>query len=131
MTLQIQNIGVALDLVVRQGVDLTLTDTITMGEGGQPFDLTGCAIEADVRKSVTDEALIASFVVDIAPDPTTGTYTCTLPGSVSRTMRAGSSIESPESGYVWDSRLKLPDGRKIPLYYGRLRVQAAVTRRAP
>lgn len=124
----IEQVGERLDLTVRQGSTLgPFLHELTYNDG-TPFDLTGCIVRGQVRKTALSTEVIANFVITMAPDLTEGWYTFEIPATVTETIVAGASANAPESSYVWDSEMQLPGGRVVPLYYGAFRLPAEVTR---
>lgn len=128
----LRQLGSRLDIEVRQGSTLgpyrnTLLRQIDETTQ-EPFDLTGCKVRAYVRKNLTDVEEVARFWIQIAADPMLGYFDFGLAASVTAELTASGSLASPESTYLWDCEVELPDGRVIPLNYGALRIQAEVTR---
>ena len=122
------NIGTRLDLVVRQGSTLGPYRHKLTKADGTPFDLNGCTIRGQVRRTFSSEKDVVSFLISMADDPTQGYYEFELTADQTRDMAVGDALNSPESTYVWDSELELPGGRIIPLYYGQLRLHPEVTK---
>lgn len=125
----LSNIGTRLDLQVRQGSTLgPYRHILKRGSTGELLDLTGCQVRAQVRRTPASPEVAATFEIRVAADPTVGYYDFWLPADVTEAMEVGEQMGSPESVYVWDSELELPDGRVVPLYYGALRLQPEVTK---
>lgn len=130
----LRNIGERLDHEVRQGSTLgpyrhqLWRVKPSTGVTGVPFDLTGCQVRGQVRRTAAAEEVTAELDIEIAIDPTDGYYDYTISDEITADMEVGPAIGSPLSTYVFDTELELPDGRVVPLLYGALRLQPEVTK---
>lgn len=128
------NIGERLDLEVRQGSTLGPYRNQLYHKREQPsdplepLDLTDAIIRGQVRKTATDDAVVAEFQITIAADPTQGYYDFGISAAVTAAIPAGVSMAAKDSVYYWDTECELPSGRVLPLHYGALRIQAEATR---
>lgn len=110
-----------LNLYIEQGADFVLP--IVYREDGEPVDLTGATIEAQLREKVNSaNALIslgtASGTISIVP----------LEGRVIMRIDAAQTENFKIYRGVWDMRVTMPDGERFRLLTGEFEVGRGVTR---
>lgn len=126
-TQKIEQLGTKLDIDVRRGVTFgPVVHELLYGDAS-PVDLTGYAFRGQIRRNEMSANVIASFTFS-APEADLGRYEFSLPDEVTSALQAGLSMGAPQSQYRYDTEMESPSGEVTPLLYGRLRVQADVTR---
>jgi hypothetical protein len=108
-----------LNLTIRQGADFSITLALK-GPDGQPVDLTGYSVAAQVRKTPATTTPTATFTCGI-PSPTQGLI------SVSLSHDTTAALTAPDVGY-WDLFLTAPGGTRLCLVAGSVTVSPSITR---
>jgi hypothetical protein len=105
-------------LNVYQGDDYTAVVSVTDLDG-QPIDLTGYTLSAEVRRDVADRSSTAPAC----------TFTTTVSGNeVQLELAHAVTASLAEQLYVWDLQSIAPSGRYFTLVDGTLVVRKEVTR---
>ena len=84
-------------------VNLTLLDAF-----GNPINLTGCTMTADIKKTNQTSTVAASFTATLV-DATAGMITLSLPAA-SNTLTSGANATDPAGQYVWDLKVVTTGG---------------------
>jgi hypothetical protein len=125
---EITNVGVEVDLKLRQGADFATTLTFTNADGSV-VDLTGCMLAAQIRRRPRDNApAVASFALSIASPATLGTASMSMSAATTARIVCGDSIDDDASKYVWDLELTDANGLVSSPLHGKLYLFREVTR---
>ena len=121
------NLGLELNLQIRQGVTLgpvvlTLTDA-----DGAPIDLTGSQFRGQIRKTRGSATAVAEFTFTTT-DPLVGKVSFGLADDVSATIPCGETTRDPLSQYVYDILMDDISGTTFPVMYGTVSILKGVTR---
>lgn len=127
MTITLGDIGERIDLRIRQGATFGPHRFTMKNSDNTPFDLTGCTIRGQIRKEPGSPTAALSLACTIIDAPT-GIYELEIADTATMALRAGLTMEAPESRYYWDLELLDTGGRVTPLYYGDVQVFREVTR---
>ena len=119
--------GVSLDLLIRQGADLSFAVTLKSPDGS-PVNLTGCLLRGCIRRKPHSPLIVATPVVAILAPAAEGKFTVSLPASVTVGLPAGDNETEEKSRYVWDLELVDSLGLVVPVFYGVARVFREVTK---
>jgi hypothetical protein len=101
---------------------------------GAYLDLTNHVIKAQVRKSESDESVMAEFTPTLAAQSgaTLGGCLLTLSGletaAVQATHASGRTLDSKCPNWVWDVQITAPGGLVDTYLKGKVRCEAQVTR---
>lgn len=133
-TKRIEILGGKQDFDIRRGItfgpfqhQLTVLDSSTVPPTSVPLDLTGYEFRGQIRRSERSSSVIAEFSFDNY-DPANGEYEFWLSDEQTSALPAGSTMGAAQSNYVYDIEMESPDGDVTSLLYGKIRVQAEVTR---
>ena len=121
------NLGLELNLQIRQGVTLgpvvlTLTDA-----DGAPIDLTGSQFRGQIRKTRGATTVAGEFEFNIL-DPLAGKVSVDISEAVSLAIPCGETTRDPLSQYVYDILMDNISGVPFPVMYGTVYVLKGVTR---
>lgn len=121
------NLGLELNLQIRQGatlgpVVLTLTDA-----AGVPIDLTGSQFRGQIRKTRGATAVVGDFEFNIL-EPLAGKVAIDVTEAVSLAIPCGETTRDPLSQYVYDILMDDISGVPFPVMYGTVSVLKGVTR---
>lgn len=116
------------DLDLKQGATLRVEHTITSPDGTAPFDLTGCTLRGQVRKTALASTPVASFNTQINTPATAGVYQFWLTDEQTAAIPCGENPGDEESRYVYDIELEEPGGDVRCVLEGTIFVIAGVTR---
>lgn len=125
-TLNLGDLGQRINILVRAGVDIEPMQFTLENADGTLVDVTGASVLAHIRKSVSDVAPTAQFVV-VVESPL---VTLTLPAAVVADLQPGVDARDETGLYGWDCRIVFPDTSARWLAWGDLRVVQAYTRSA-
>lgn len=124
--------GARLDLVIRQGatfgphcLQLFNPDNAPLNPG-QPVDLTGCTLRAQLRRTALGQ-LLATFECTIV-DAVQGRVDLQLDAATTAAITCGESPRDPLSRAVWDLELHDSLSRVIPLAWGTVSLFREATR---
>jgi hypothetical protein len=133
-TKRIEILGGKQDFDIRRGItfgpfqhQLTVLDSSTVPPTAVPLDLTGYEFRGQIRRNERSSSVIAEFSFDNY-DPVNGEYEFWLSDEQTSVLPAGSTMGAAQSNYVYDIEMESPDGDVTSLLYGKIRVQAEVTR---
>lgn len=107
-----------LDFRVEQGATPAWQFTIRHASGGQPFDLTGCTIRAQVKGTINDALPLASLTATIV-DQYNGVVILSFSKAESAKLNVGR--------VVWDAFMETAEGYVLKLLYGEMTVIRKVT----
>ncbi len=105
--------GDSFDLPVR------LRQKLINGSLGDPVDLTGCTVDAEIRSTEDEAGVVATFGCDLDADPTTGIVTLSLTKVETAALTGGG---------VWDMQITFPDGKTQTYLAGKVYLTKDVTR---
>lgn len=121
--------GAELDLLVRQGATFGPVTIQAKDNMGNPIDLTGATIRAQIRKTAYDTLYPGATCTCTITDAVNGYYELSIPATVTALLDADVADETAEdSTYVWDMEVQLSTGRVIALTYGKVNVFREVTK---
>lgn len=121
------SIGTKLNLLIKQGSTFGPHTVTVTDAGGDPLDLTGADVRAQLRRHALDVDVVAAFDVALAADPTTGAFTFGLSDEATAAIVTGELPEKPASKFVWDLEVEV-GGTVMPVFYGDVTVFREVTR---
>lgn len=134
---RIGSFGSPVDIDLSQGTDFPVTLTIrnpstinpVTGEKilGTPVNLTGCQIEAQIRRRALDSGVLAIFEATIV-NAVGGVVSLKLDSIVTTSIKAGETLKDALSNAVWDAKLIDSLGFKSPVCYGDVLILRTVTR---
>jgi hypothetical protein len=117
----IGTIGDELDLLIKQGSVFGPMIVDLVNPDNSPVDLTGCTIRANMRWK--DHTATPAIAFDISYiDRVNGQFSFGLTATVTEDLKAGKTVDSTDSRYLWDLELVDSTGRPIPYFYGVARV---------
>lgn len=126
----VSTLGATLTLELSQGASFSQTLRL-LDRDAAIIDLTGCVARAQVRRTATAAAVIATFGIAFAADRTTGQLTLSLTDEVTAAMTTGPKLRSAASRYFWDLELETASGDVYRVAGGALYLEPEVTRSAP
>lgn len=107
------------NLTVDQGSTFSARVSIA-GDNGQPYDLSGYTVFADVRKSPTSANTSASFTCSISEPPTTGEVVLLMTDEETAAIKAGR--------YMYDLIIEDQFGARFRAIEGVVTVTPSITR---
>jgi len=126
MSASIGVIGEYCELLIRQGADFWVTETLTQPDGS-PVDLTGCICRGQIRRTPASTEIAAELSFTVA-DPPSGVVVWGLDNAQTAALEAGDTLRDTASRYAYDMELQDAAGRVIPWRYGPALVHREVTR---
>ena len=109
------NIGVELNLEIKQGVDFAIEVDLTLLNDGSVFDLTPFSHVAHLRKRAFAEP-VQSFVCTV---PIPGRLRFAMPHAETALLTCGAEMDTKKSSYVWDHEfIRISDGIVTPGFFG-------------
>ncbi len=120
--------GAALDLLIRQGATVG-PNSCTLKDGtGDPIDITGATVRAQIRLT-PDAVTAAATAVCTLVTPAAGVFTWHFTAAETTALTCSVIDENePESLYYWDMELLKADATVVPLLYGDVRVFREITK---
>lgn len=120
--------GAQLDLIVKQGATLGPNTTTLLDGVGDPIDLTGCTVRAQIRKT-PDAATIACTAVCTLVTPASGIFSWSFTAAETTALTCSTVDENEAASlYYWDMELLKADSTVVPLLYGDVRVFREITK---
>jgi hypothetical protein len=116
------------DLDLKQGATLRVQHTLTNAAGTAPFDLTGCQVRGQVRKTPLATTVVQSFQAQVETPATAGIYTFWLTDEQTAAIPCGEKPGDDASQYVYDIEIEEPGGDVRCVLEGKISVIAGVTR---
>lgn len=116
------------DLDLKQGATLRVEHTLTNADGTTPFDLTGCLVRGQVRKTALATTAVQSFNTQISSPATDGVYSFWLTDEQTAAITCGEKPGEDASQYVYDIEIEEPSGDVRCVLEGKISVIAGVTR---
>ncbi len=120
--------GEILDVDMKQGATLSVEHTLTNPAGTGRFDLTGCQLRGQVRKTALSSTVVASFNTSINSPATAGVYQFWLTDEQTAAIPCGEKPTEDASQYVYDIEIEEPNGDVRCVLEGRIFVIAGITR---
>ena len=109
------NIGVELNLEIKQGSDFAIEVDFTNSADDSVFDLTPFTHVAHLRKKPFATP-VQSFV---CTSPIPGRLRFAMTHTTTALLTCGSELDSAKSSYVWDHEMvRTSDGTITPCFYG-------------
>lgn len=120
--------GARLDLLVRQGATLGPNSTTLRDGAGDPIDITGATLRAQIR--ITPDAVTAAATaVCTITNAAGGVFTWEFSAAETTALTCSVVDENePESLYYWDLEMLKADTTVVPLLYGDVRVFREITK---
>lgn len=107
------NIGLELNLRIKQGADFTIDVECTQND--LPFDLSPYSHVARLRK----RPFATPVQTFVCSSPVVGTLRFHMDQATTALLKCGPNLDDPASSYVWDHEMILiSSGVKIPGFYG-------------
>ena len=119
--------GALQDLDLKQGATLRVEHTLTNTDG-TPFDLTGCQVRGQVRKSALSTPVIQTINTQVQSPATGGVYEFWLTDEQTQAIPCGEKPSDVASQYVYDIEVEEPSGDVRCVLEGKIFVIAGVTR---
>ena len=126
MAEELGSVGEEYDLLIRQGQTYALEVTLEK-ENGDAYDLTGCSVQAHVRRRARDTALVVAPTCTVT-DAATGKFRLSLTATQTAALTCGDTLYDASSQYVYDVELVAADTSIVPVMWGKVRVHREVTR---
>ena len=121
--------GANLDILIRQGATFGPVIARLKDNNGNPVNITGCTLRAQIRKTPTSTLVDGATAVFDITDPANGIFTFEFTAEVTTLLTADSESETaPASIYVWDMEMQDSSGRVTALVYGKVNVFREVTK---
>lgn len=124
-TLTIGDIGVEVDLNMRQGATFGPYELDITAADGSPLNLTDCIVRGKMRKTYKTVDVTAEFICTI--DIANSRAYFSLTDEITAAIDAGEALDDPEGSYVYDLELEYADGTVRPLIYGIVQVMPEAT----
>lgn len=122
----IGTIGDKVDLLIRQGATFGPYWVEMQDENGAAIDLTGCVVNASMRKSIDDAEPTAEFTITY--DYLAGKFAYGLSKAITSAITAGTTLKDPVGKYLWDCEITWADSTTSPLMYGDVTVFREITK---
>jgi len=116
--------GESFNLLITQGADYGPVEGQVLTAAGKPYDLTGCTLDAVLRKSMNSTTSYGAISVAIT-DAATGKYQLSMQRAITTLLPCGDSVSDAKSKYVWQLRITESNGRISQLAKG----EAAVSKK--
>lgn len=119
--------GEVQDFDLKQGATLRVEHTLKNTDGSA-FDLTGCQVRGQVRKSALSEPVVQQINTQVQSPESGGVYEFWLTDEQTQAIPCGEKPTETASQYVYDIEVEQPNGDVRCVLEGKIFVIAGVTR---